>query len=173
MLDKTLAIVRELPRLRRFARALAGEPTAAEDLVQDTVERALRRDQQLRRPDNPRPWLFAIMHNVHRDRLRAEARRPKVINSNDMSGPDLSEPPRQVGLVVARDVLRALSELPTDRKEALVLVAVEGCSYREAAEILAIPVGTLMSRLARAREQLRAALDAAPARQKSNIRSLR
>lgn len=173
-MDSMATIARELPRLRRFARALTGETSAADDLVQDTLERALRRRSQLRRQDKPRSWLFKIMHNIHRDRFRAEGRRPKQVDSDDdLPGRELSESPRQIGLIFARDVLEALSALPTDRREVLALVAVEGCSYREAADILGIPVGTLMSRLARARKQLRAELDAIPERQETNIRSLR
>lgn len=171
-MDRKLAIARELPRLRRFARALVGDPTAADDLVQDCLERALSRIDQLKQQDRARPWLFAIMHNLFRDGLRAGKRRPQLASLHGPAGEQLSEPPRQHERLAAMTVLKALDALPTERREALVLVAVEGMSYREAAGILDIPVGTLMSRLGRGREQLRAALDADPDRG-SHLRSVK
>jgi len=170
--ERKLAIARELPRLRRFARALSRDPVAADDLVQDCVERALVRIDQLKRHDNPRPWLFAIMRNLYRDNLRATQRRPEPVNLHTLPGLQHAEPARQPGIVAANAVLNALATLPPERREALALVAVEGCSYREAAGILDIPVGTLMSRLGRGRAQLRATLDNPPERT-SHLRSVK
>ena len=172
-MDKRLAIARELPSLRRFARALVGDPVEADDLVQDALERALSRIAQLRQPERPRSWLFAIMHNIYRDGLRTGSRRPRAASIQSVSHAELAEPARQPGLIEAGQVLEALATLPADRKSALVLVAVEGLSYREAAGVLGIPTGTLMSRLARGREQLREALEATPASRQSHLRSLK
>lgn len=172
-MDKRLAIAREIPRLRRFALALVREHSAADDLVQDTLERALDKASHIRNPEAIRSWMFAIMHNIFRDNNRWSARKPVHASLHGLHALELREPARQADILAALDVLKALAELPTDRREALALVAVEGCSYREASEILAIPIGTLMSRLARGRQQLREALDRGHTNSPSHLRSLK
>ncbi|MHA1523675.1 MAG: sigma-70 family RNA polymerase sigma factor [Alphaproteobacteria bacterium] len=154
------AIAEQIPRLRRYARALVGNAVDADDLVQDCLERALARLDQWRDGDSPRRWMFTILHNIHVDRLRAQARRPALVPVDDQAA---THPPEQHDRLEFRDVSRALMQLPVENRQALLLVGVEGMKYREAAAVLDIPVGTLMSRLARGRERLRACLDTPPA----------
>ena len=166
------AIAREIPHLRRYARALLRESAEADDLVQDCIKRALARLHQWRDRDSPRQWLFTIMHNLHVDEVRKRQRQASSPALTIIDGDPLAEKPRQQLHLETKDVLAALHALPDERREALVLVGVEGFNYRDAAAILGIPVGTLTSRLARGREQLRAMLDGdgLPA---ANIRSLK
>ncbi len=171
-MDRTKAIAREIPHLRRYARALLRESEEADDLVQDCIERALARLHQWRDRDSPRQWLFTIMHNLHVDEVRKRQRRASSPALRVIDGDPLASEPRQQVHLETKDVLAALHALPDERCEALVLVGVEGFNYRDAAAVLGIPVGTLTSRLARGREQLRAMLgdDARPA---ANIRTLK
>lgn len=156
--DDTAALLeRQIPALRRYAFALLRDHDAADDLVQDCLERALSR-WSLRRIDaDPRPWLFAILHNLHVDAGRRRRRRglQVVIDEDrlDAAGPDPDE------RLELRDTLAALDRLPEDQKALLLLVGVEDLSYEEAARVLAIPVGTVMSRLARGRRRLRVLLE--------------
>ncbi|HSM19840.1 MAG TPA: sigma-70 family RNA polymerase sigma factor [Hyphomicrobiales bacterium] len=154
-LDRKSAIAQELPRLRRYARALLRDPSEADDLVQDCVTRALEKIAQWRE-DEPRRWLFAIMHNLFVDQSRARRRQSQMAQVSALAPGEAHEPPRQLDRLVFADVMDALQALPEDRREALVLVGVEGMSYRDAAAVLGVPVGTLMSRLGRGRAQLRA-----------------
>lgn len=153
------AIVAEIPRLRRYAQALLGEPNRADDLVQDTLERALSRWrlwQPLVDKATPRAWLFAIMHNLFVNQLKAG----KAIEFRpDDELPDLPTRPIQDDALGLRDLARALSSLPTDQREILLLIGLEELSYQEAAKVLSVPLGTVMSRLSRARARLRAMLD--------------
>jgi len=171
-LDRTKAIADEIPHLRRYARALLRDSEEADDLVQDCIERALAQIHQWRDRTSPRQWLFTIMHNLYVDEVRKHQRRASGPALTVIDGDDLASEPRQLAHLETMDVLAALHALPDERRAALVLVGVEGFNYRDAAAILGVPVGTLMSRLARGREQLRATLndDARPA---SNIRSLK
>ncbi|MCX7960354.1 MAG: sigma-70 family RNA polymerase sigma factor [Burkholderiales bacterium] len=152
-------LVRLIPRLRRYARALVGEPTAADDLVQDTLERALAKLHLYRRGTDLRAWLFTVMHNVYVNQLRAA--RPLAPLEEDM--PELARAARETDPLDLRDLERALRRLPPEQREVLLLVALEDMSYSEAARTLGIPIGTVMSRLARAREKLRAMLGGLPA----------
>lgn len=141
-----------IPRLRRYARALTGERSAADDLVQDTLERAWRRLSQWRGGEM-RPWLFSIMHNLHVDQMR----RPKPVTA--VAAPEDGDPPPS-GVAPAdtleiRDIATALTRLPVEQREILLLVALEGMTYDEVAQTLGLPVGTVMSRLSRGREKLR------------------
>jgi RNA polymerase sigma-70 factor (ECF subfamily) len=171
-LDRTKAIAREIPHLRRYARALLRDFDEADDLVQDCIERAIARLHQWRDRDSPRQWLFTIMHNLYVDEIRKRQRRTSGPALTVIDGDQLASEPRQLTHLETKDVLAALHALPDERRAALVLVGVEGFNYRDAAAVLGVPVGTLMSRLARGREQLRAVLgdDARPA---ANIRSLK
>ena len=140
------SIVELIPRLRRYARALAGDRTAADDLVQDTLERSWSKLHLYRRGTNLRAWMFTIMHNVYVNQLRAM--RPSVPLDDEM--PELTQPARESDALVLRDLDAAIRRLPPEQREVLLLVALEEMSYEEAAATLGIPIGTVMSRLARA-----------------------
>ena len=142
-----------IPALRRYARALTREPEAADDLVQDTLVRALR-SEHLFHGGDIRSWLFTILTNLNRNRLRSLARRPALLPIEETDAPDASGP--EGG---GRDIERALATLVEDQRAVLLLVVLEGLSYREVAEVQGVPIGTVMSRLARARAQIRAYLD--------------
>ena len=144
-----------VPRLRRYARALAGNRSDADDLVQDTLERAWARAALWPGVRDMRAWLFGIMHNLHVDGLR---RRLPTESLDDMDGPPLesSEPPSQADRLAVRDLEAALAQLPSEQREVLLLVALEDMGYAEVARTLDIPIGTVMSRLSRGRERLRA-----------------
>jgi RNA polymerase sigma-70 factor, ECF subfamily len=142
-----------IPALRRYARALTRDAEAADDLVQDTLVRALR-SEHLFRDGDVRSWLYTILTNLNRNRLRSLARRPTLTPIEDEDAPDAAGP--EAG---GRDIERGLATLVDDQRSALLLVVLEGLSYREVAEAQGVPIGTVMSRLARARAQLRAYLD--------------
>ena len=152
------SIVELIPRLRRYARALTGDHAAADDLVQDTLERAWAKLHLYRRGTDLRAWLFTVMHNVYVNQLRAA--RPSVELDEEM--PELAQPARETDTIELRDLDRAIRRLPPDQREVLLLVVLEDMSYDEAAGTLGIPIGTVMSRLARAREKLRAMLSGLP-----------
>jgi RNA polymerase sigma-70 factor (ECF subfamily) len=141
-----------IPALRRYARALTRDAETADDIVQDTLVRALRSEHLFHGGDT-RAWLYTILTNLNRNRLRGLARRPVLtpIKDSDAStnGPESG----------GRDISRALDDLAEDQRSALLLVVLEGLTYREAAEIQSVPIGTVMSRLARARNQIKAFLD--------------
>jgi RNA polymerase sigma-70 factor (ECF subfamily) len=146
------SLIALIPRLRRYARALAGERAAADDLVQDTLERAWSKLHLFRRGTDLRAWLFTVMHNVYVNQVRAA--RPTDALEDDM--PELAQRASQGDGLLVRDLERAISALPEAQREVLLLVALEDLSYEETAQVLGIPIGTVMSRLARAREKLRA-----------------
>lgn len=145
-------LIAELPALRRYGRVLCREREAAEDLLQDCVERALRRRHLWRRPGNFRAWLFRIMHNIHANDVRWRSRRPRSVALEE--GHTGAAAPVQEVRAEVGETLAAFEQLGDDQRQLLVLIAVEGFSYREAARILALPEGTVMSRMARARERL-------------------
>jgi len=152
------SIVELIPRLRRYARALAGERLAADDLVQDTLERAWSKFHLYRRGTDLRAWLFTVMHNVYVNQIRAA--RPTAPLDEDL--PELAQPARESDGLVLRDLASAIGRLPPEQREVLLLVALEDMSYDEAAGTLGIPIGTVMSRLARARDKLRTMLSGLP-----------
>jgi RNA polymerase sigma-70 factor (ECF subfamily) len=125
----------------------------ADDLVQDTLVRALR-SQHLFHGGEIRSWLYTILTNLNRNRLRSLARRPVITSIGDDDAPDLAGP--EAG---GRDIERALAGLVEEQRVALLLVVLEGLTYREVAEVQGVPIGTVMSRLARARAQIKAYLD--------------
>lgn len=150
------AIAAEIPRLRRYARALIGDDGEADDLIQDTLERGIARIEQWREGENPRKWLFSILHNLHVDGLRRRSRRPLHVGLENV-GAEQCEPPADTG--TGRDLDKALQMLSLEQREVVLLVGLEGLSYLEAAEVLQVPVGTVMSRLARGRDRLRLLMD--------------
>jgi RNA polymerase sigma-70 factor (ECF subfamily) len=150
------ALLTELPRLRRYARALVGERAGADDLVQDTLERAWTRAAQWRPGSDLRAWLFSIMHNLRVDQLRRNGPMPLSLDEETFDVP--TRPTQSDGLeVMALD--RALATLPEEQRAVLLLVAVEEMSYADIAGALGIPVGTVMSRLSRGRERLRQVME--------------
>ena len=145
-------IVDLLPRLRRFARTLARDPHDADDLVQIAVERALVRSGQLREDARLSSWMFGILRNAWIDETRTRGRRNQLFAPEELGenvGDASSGSPAE-----ALSVQDAMARLPDEQRMAIGLVLVEGLSYKEAAEIMGVPVGTLTSRLARGREAL-------------------
>jgi RNA polymerase sigma-70 factor, ECF subfamily len=145
-----------IPALRRFARALSRDAETADDLVQDTLVRALRAEHLFHGGDL-RTWLFTILLNLDRNRRRGLSRRPVHAVIED------ADPPAEPGSDgTGRDIERGLALLPTEQREVLLLVTLEGMSYREAADVQGVPIGTVMSRLSRARTALRTHVDGEP-----------
>lgn len=150
------ALLAELPRLRRYARALVGERTAADDLVQDTLERAWSRAAQWRPDGELRAWLFGIMHNLRMDQLRRPGLPTRPLEDEDF---ELPTRPTQTDALEVGDLDAALARLPEEQRAVLLLVALEEMRYEEVAATLGIPIGTVMSRLSRGRERLRTIMD--------------
>lgn len=149
-------IVPHIPRLRRYARALTGERARADDLVQDTLERALIKLHLWQPGSDLRAWLFTLMHNVFINQLRAQPAR--LTAGLDDEAAQVAVRPTQTDWLEVRDLQAALLRLPEEQREVLLLVGLEQMTYEEAAGVLGIPVGTVMSRLSRARERLRGLL---------------
>ncbi|OGA65504.1 MAG: RNA polymerase subunit sigma-24 [Betaproteobacteria bacterium RIFCSPLOWO2_12_FULL_68_20] len=145
-------LVELIPRLRRYARALVGDRASADDLVQDTLERAWAKLHLYSRGTDLRAWLFTVMHNVHVNKLRAS----RATDPLEDEMPELAQRAPQGDALLVRDLERAIGRLPSEQREVLLLVTLEEMSYDEAARTLDIPIGTVMSRLSRAREKLRA-----------------
>lgn len=145
-----------LPRLRRFARSLARDPHDADDLVQITVERALAHADQRHRGSSPAGWLFGILRNAWIDEGRNRHRREPVHAPEELAE-NVGDPAAgsQAELLCVQD---ALAHLPPEQRLAVTLVLIEGLSYKEAAHVMNVPVGTLTSRLARGRDALQAML---------------
>jgi RNA polymerase sigma-70 factor (ECF subfamily) len=148
------ALMEQLPSLRRYATALVGNAALADDLVQDGIERALRRSEQLRELQLLPAWLRRILHNLYIDeRRRARSRGTQQDIMELADHLELSVPARD--RTAARDFLNAVNALSVEHRQVLLLVGLEDLSYREIADELNVPVGTVMSRLARARVRLR------------------
>lgn len=160
MEEFTAQFAQYIPRLRRYARALTGERFAADDLVQDTLERAWTKAALWRPGSDLRAWLFTVMHNVYVNQVRARVAQPMPGHEDEAM--NLPDRPRQNDLLEIRDLDLALARLPDEQREVLLLVALEQLSYEEAARALGIPIGTVMSRLSRARERLRRIMAGAP-----------
>lgn len=150
-------IMAHIPHLRRYARALVRHEIEADDLVQDTLERALRKFSLWKQGTNLRTWLFSVMHNVHINQVRSK--RDLETLDEDM---DVLVGGRQEEGLKIRDLSASLLALPLEQREVLLLVGLENLSYEEVAQALEIPVGTVMSRLSRGRERLRSLLDGCP-----------
>lgn len=145
-------IVDQIPHLRRYARALVSDREQADDLVQDCLERAWSRMHLWRAGTNIRAWLFTILHNLHVNAARRRNSQPK---SFDTTAADLPVRPTQEDGLNVRDLWQAFAGLPEPQRAAILLISVEEMSYEEAAAVLDIPMGTLMSRIHRGRERLR------------------
>jgi RNA polymerase sigma-70 factor (ECF subfamily) len=155
MPDRAALIEAQIPGLRRFAYALLrGDREAADDLVQDTLERALSRWHLRRRDGNLRGWLFTILYNRFlSDQHRSRRRGPHDALTEETGVPGIDG--GQDSALEHRDLLRAFSVLPEEQRSVLLLIGVEDLSYEEAARVLGVPIGTVMSRLSRGRERLR------------------
>jgi len=149
----------ELPVLRRFARALTGDPALADDLVQDCLERAMAKSH-LYDPSRPlRAWLFTMLRNLHVSGLRRSSRSTVVKTVDDLMDGEGAVPPDQEHRLAAGSIAEALGMLAPQHREVIVLVGLEEMSYRDVSEILGVPIGTVMSRLSRAREHMRQLLE--------------
>ena len=155
MSDHESLMTQHIPRLRRYARALTGERSAADDLVQDTLERALSRLHLWRQGSDLRAWLFTIMHNIYVNQTRSRIRHPQE-PLDDSAADELRA--REPDWGELRDIEEALGRLPGEQRAVVLLVGLEQFSYEEAAQVLDIPLGTVMSRLSRGRERLRVIL---------------
>jgi RNA polymerase sigma-70 factor (ECF subfamily) len=153
-------LIAHLPALRRYAMALCGNASLADDLVQDGIERALIRATSLRESERLGPWLRSIVHNLFVDEMRRRRARGVAVDMETVAN-DLAMSTAPADPSVARDLARAMARLSIEHRQILVLVGVEQLSYRQIADELAVPLGTVMSRLARARAALRAALEPA------------
>jgi RNA polymerase sigma-70 factor (ECF subfamily) len=153
--DLKSAITAEIPRLRRYAHALTRGGSWADDLVQDTLERAWSR-AHLWRGGEMRAWLFTIMHNVYANTARRYNQGPRFVSlPEDDVTPAAGGPDEAMNL---RDLRGALEQLPDQQRQVLLLVGLEQLSYAQVADILDVPIGTVMSRLSRGRERMRSLL---------------
>jgi RNA polymerase sigma-70 factor (ECF subfamily) len=150
-------ITAHLPRLKRYARALLHNPAQAEDLVQDTMVRALEKAHLFRHDTNLRGWLVTIMHNEHVNAVRRNIRGPYMVSDDmilDMGRPETQEAPVQL-----HEIRRAVGRLPREQREALLLHWLHGLKYEEVAAKLCLPLGTVQSRISRARKALRTMIE--------------
>jgi RNA polymerase sigma factor (sigma-70 family) len=148
-------IVAHIPGLRRYARMLAGDSHRADDLVQETLLRACAKWSLWKPSPKLRQWLFTIMHNVFINQLKAAP--PPAQSLDSIEGFEPSMPAPDVGMAI--DLERALAQLPGEQREVLLMVAVEDFSYEEVARVTGVPIGTVMSRLSRARRRLHALME--------------
>ncbi|WP_063678036.1 RNA polymerase sigma factor [Bradyrhizobium neotropicale] len=172
MQDMLVQVEPLIPALRRYARSLVRERAAADDLVQDCLERAVSRWHQ-RRDGSVRAWLFTILHNLAINQFRQSAARGSHVPIDESNEDDFSVAAAQDQKLMYRDVMNKLAKLPKDQQAVLLLIAVEDLSYADAAKVLDIPVGTVMSRLSRARERLQQELEGPSNGEASNIVSIR
>jgi RNA polymerase sigma-70 factor (ECF subfamily) len=162
----------QIPALRRYAFALTRDHTAADDLVQDTLERAISR-WVLRAGDTElRSWLFAILHNLFIDGRRAHRRRP-LHDALDDEAEQVGTPATQEAVLISRNMLAQFGALSEEHQAVLLLVGVEGLAYASVARVLGVPLGTVMSRLSRAREQFRRLVDGERAAVRSDLRRVK
>lgn len=153
-----ILLVEEIPALRRYARALCGDISEADDLVQECLARAVSRRKLWIGHRGIRPWLFTILHNIFVNGLRRQVNSRVVGTAEDYAQSITSEQDADL-LCTISDFEKAVQQLSADQREVLLLVGMEQMSYKEISKITGAPVGTVMSRLSRAREQLRKSLD--------------
>ena len=157
-MDEVVRLIEaEIPRLRRYARVLLRRrPDAADDLVQDTILRGIEKMHLFASGTNLRAWLFTVMHNQYVNSIRRVTRHGQEIEVDKVH---LSAPPTQTASLELRDLERAIDRLPDEQRITLLLIGLEGMKYEEVAKICNVPIGTVRSRLSRAREELRRMLD--------------
>ena len=148
------SIEAEIPRLRRYARALTRDAVSADDLVQDCLTRALGKLHLWQEGSDLRAWLFTILHNQYVNHIRRAVREGAAVTLNETE-PMLSRAPQQSRRLELRDLERAIAQLPEEQRSVILLVGLEGMRYEEVAAVLDVPVGTIRSRLSRGREALR------------------
>jgi len=158
------SIEAEIPRLRRYARALARDVAAADDLVQDCLTRALGKLHLWQEGTDLRAWLFTILHNQYVNQVRRAVREGSATGLSETE-PMLTRAPHQGKRLELRDLERAIAKLPEEQRAVILLVGLEGMRYEEVAEVLDVPVGTVRSRLSRGREALRRLMGIVPDRQ--------
>jgi RNA polymerase sigma factor (sigma-70 family) len=156
--DLAAEIEPHIPALRRYAWALVRNQDAADDLVQDCLERAISRWHLRHRDADPRAFLFTILRNQFVNTLRQKARRGPHVDLQDAEAQVATDPDGERSLL-GRDALQALCAMPEEQRSLLLLIAVEDLSYQQAAEVFGVPIGTIMSRLSRARANLRALIE--------------
>jgi RNA polymerase sigma-70 factor (ECF subfamily) len=158
MSELSRLIEREIPRLRRYARALTRAADRADDLVQDTLVRALAKGHLWQPGTDVRAWLFTIMHNQYVNTVRRQARETATVDVEQVSSTLVAttDPTSSWQL---RELDRALARLPAEQREVVLLVGLEGMAYDSAAQILGVPIGTVRSRLSRGREMLRCLME--------------
>ncbi|MFZ6658457.1 RNA polymerase sigma factor [Undibacterium sp. TJN19] len=159
MQDSRAQMLACIPRLRRYAQALVGDRAGADDLVQDTMERGWNQLSSWRAGSDMRAWLFSIMHNLRMDQLRRPAFKTETLDDESQFP---ATPASQSHGLEMRDLQTALMMLPHEQREVVLLVALEEMSYESIAHMLGIPPGTVMSRLSRGREKLRALMEGVP-----------
>jgi RNA polymerase sigma-70 factor (ECF subfamily) len=166
--DTLRDIEAEIPRLRRYARALTRDLTAADDLVQDCLTRALGKLHLWQEGTDLRAWLFTILHNQYVNHVRRSVREGAAVGLNE-SEPLLTRAPQQGKRLELRDLERAIAKLPEEQRSVILLVGLEGMRYEEVAAVLDVPVGTIRSRLSRGREALRRLMGIVPDEEESDV----
>ena len=160
MADIRSRLVAQIPRLRRHARALTRDVIAADDLVQDCLERAVSKSHLWQEGTNLRAWLFTILHHTYVNQVRRAAREGTPMALTDIEPePALTSAPDEDKRFELRDLERAFAKLPDEQRSALLLVGMESMNYDQAAAVLDVPIGTIRSRLSRCREALRQLMD--------------
>ena len=154
-----IQVVEQLPGLRRYARVLTGDAWAADDLVQDTLERACSKWRLWRSGSDLRAWLFTLMHNLYLNQRRAMPSLQRLEIDDVLDNLQADASPSDDAL----DLERCLQRLPAEQRAVLLLVTLEDMAYADVARVLGIPVGTVMSRLSRARSRMRDLMDQPPA----------
>jgi RNA polymerase sigma-70 factor, ECF subfamily len=163
MADIRSRLVEQIPRLRAYARALTRNATAADDLVQECLTRALSKSHLWQEGTDLRAWLFTILHNQYVNQVRRAVREGTVVALSDAEAKqELTISPNQDKRLELRDLERALAELPEDQRSTVLLVGMEGLNYEEAAAVFDVPIGTIRSRLSRGRATLRQLMDRGP-----------
>ena len=152
-------LIVEIPHLRRFARALCGDASLADDLVQDCIERALNKSHLYDRTKPLRAWLYAVLRNIYISNWRRNAKHSGAKNVEDLVDFEGSVAPEQESNLSIALIADALDMLPPHQREVLVLISLEEVSYKDASEIIGVPLGTIMSRLSRARATLQNILE--------------
>jgi RNA polymerase sigma-70 factor, ECF subfamily len=158
MTEFASSVEKEIPRLRRYARALARDASRADDLVQSCLARALAKSHLWQPGTDLRAWLFTILHNQYVNEVRRAVREGATVPVEDVA-PVLAVAPSQDASLRLRDLDRALARLPDEQRQVLLLIGLEGMRYDEVATVLNVPLGTVRSRLSRGRETLRQLMD--------------
>ena len=172
MNDFSSLLEKEIPRLRRYARALTHDVFRADDLVQDTLLRAIAQQHRSRYDSNLRAWLFTIMHNQNVNGVRRSVREGVAVEFDD-KWPFPTTATDPTGRLSLRDLDRALACISEEQRRVILLIGLEGTSYQEAAVILEVPVGTIRSRVFRGRELLRKLMDRRPESEEASGMAIR